>query len=292
MGNSVIHTDEHKKPDSSPAPRSEWVSVKGEMLRAGTRCGQAATAWPSVMAWLVFHSDTTAGSTRLLGSQGDQNIEYGTAAASLAPSTAEERLPPSLPAPLPLACEERRKKKEEQTPPNDSEIPDIQRPLIHLREGTLAPLFAVLQVVSRMPECPWVPSPCTAPFLTCMLVPRECNPGTNCDGGPAAGTLRSSSACYHANTIPGRSNKSPSTSHGLEQLPGSAPAVGPSLVLLSPSTVKPPAHVCEMETALAGLTAWCPTLNLEPLLADTNRNPQRLSFSQGNVADLTLQGHG
>lgn len=39
-------------------------------------------------------------------------------------------------------------------------------------------------------------------------------------------------------------------------------------------------------------TAWCPTLNLKPFLTDTNRNPQRLSFSQGKVADLNLQRHG
>lgn len=94
-------------------------------LQAGTGCGQAATAWPSVVAWLVFHSDTTAGSTRLLGWQGEQNIEHGTAAASLAPSTAEEPLPPSIPAPFPLGCEEKRKKKEEQNPPRqgDSNAP-------------------------------------------------------------------------------------------------------------------------------------------------------------------------
>lgn len=149
-----------------------------------------------------------------------------------------------------------KKEKEGRTkPPHDNEIPGIQRPLIHLREGTLAPLFAVLQLISQMPECPWVPSPCTAPFLTCILLPWECNPGSNCHDGPAAGTLRCSSACYYANKIPGRSNKSPSTSHdaarGLGQLPGSAPGEGPSLVLLIPSTLKPSAPVYEMGTALA-----------------------------------------
>lgn len=115
-----------------------------------------------------------------------------------------------------------KKEKEGRTKPPKTRR--FQRPLIHLREWSLAPLSAVLQFVSQMPACPWVPSPCTAPFLTCMLLPWKCIPGSNCHDVPAAGTLRPSSACYYANKIPGRSNKSPSTSrgaaHGLEQLQG------------------------------------------------------------------------
>lgn len=136
-------------------------------LQTSTRCGQAATAWPSVMALLVFHSDTTAGSTRLLDSQGDQNIEYGTAVASLAPSTAAERLPPS-PPPFSLACKEKRKKKEERPPipPHDNKIPGVQRPLIHLQRRDLGSIVSDASAhFTNTRMCLSVPSPCAHTLL-------------------------------------------------------------------------------------------------------------------------------
>lgn len=211
-----------------------------KMLQAGTGCGQAATAWPSAMAWLVFHSDTTAGSTRLLDSQGDQNIEYGTAAASLAPSTAE-RL--ALPAPLLLASRKEGKRRKNKTL-LDNGIPAVQCPLIHLGEWTLAPLSAVLELIPKLPS---VHGSLVNMHASAMAV----SPRSDCHDGTAAGTLRASSARHYAKRIPGRSNKSPSscqgTAHGLELLPGSAPGVGPSLVLLTPHTLKPSAQLRRWE---------------------------------------------
>lgn len=40
MGNSIINTNKTKKPDASPPPRSEWVSVKGRRCRLALAAGR------------------------------------------------------------------------------------------------------------------------------------------------------------------------------------------------------------------------------------------------------------
>lgn len=134
-----------------------------ETLQTSTRCGQAATACPSMMALLVFHSDTTAGSTRLLDLQGDQNIEYDTAVVSLAPSTATERLPSSPPLFSPARKE--KKEKEEKKPTKTVRFLASNTPPYVFGEGTLSPLLTIFQLISQMSECSCPPSPPRAHIL-------------------------------------------------------------------------------------------------------------------------------
>lgn len=116
-GNCRMYTYQNKKASHQPTNLLKVGFYQRKTLQTSTHCGQAATAWPSVMALLVFHSDTTAGSTRLLDLQGDQNIEYDTAVASLAPSTAAERLPPFPPRPLSRSHARKKGKRRKNKPP-------------------------------------------------------------------------------------------------------------------------------------------------------------------------------